>query len=139
MFIVKPKDVCAVLIGVLFVMTGTVFAQPQGQPPSPPSASDIAASMKQELGLSDDQVDKVASVIQKQIQQMQAVMEQARDQKLSPDAMMSQMEAVRKNIESELAQYLTQEQLTQWKNKQQQPPQERGARRAPPPGGSNDR
>jgi len=119
-----------ILIGGIFIIVSLTFAQ-EGQPPSPPSASDIVAKMKQELNLSDEQASQVIPVIQEEIQEMQTIMEQARNQGVSREAMLSQMESLHKNTESKLSQYLTEDQLTQWKNRRQQPSRRGGNKDAP--------
>jgi len=119
-FLDKWWLILVILIGVLFIIASIMFAQ-QGKLPSPPSASDIVAKMKQELNLNDEQVSQITPVIQSEIQQMQALMEQAKSQGADRDAVIKQMEALRESEESELSQYLTQDQLTQWKNRRQKP------------------
>ena len=131
----KYKYICVISMVVLFVATGVVLAgQPGGQRPSPPSASDIVVKMKQELNLSDEQVSQITPIFQDEIQQMQAIMEQSRSQGADRDAVKSQMDALRQSTELKLSQYLTPDQLIQWKNMQQQPPQQKGDRRVPPGG-----
>jgi predicted RND superfamily exporter protein len=112
----RQTRICIILAGMLFIMTGLTLAQHGEQPPSPPSANDIMTKMKQELKLSDEQVSQITPIIKNEIEQMQALMSQGTDR----DAGRSQMEALRKSTESKLSQYLTQEQITLWKNKQNQ-------------------
>jgi len=125
------KRIYVILLGVLFVVTGIAFAQQGGEPPAPPSASDMVAKMKQELNLTDTQVNQITPVIQDEVNQMQALMGQGTDR----DAVKTQMEALRQSTESKLSQYLTENQLAQWKNKQQPPqgqPPQGGGHMAPP-------
>lgn len=121
-------DKCIILIGVLFLAMGITFAQQGGQPPSPPLASDIVSRMKEDLNLTEEQMSQIMPIIQDELSQMQSFMEQG----ASPDTVRSKMDELRQSTESKLSQYLTQDQLTQWKNKQQQPPQKEGNRMEPP-------
>ena len=118
-----------ILIGGIFIIVSLTFAQ-EGQPPSPPSASDMADKMKQELNLNDEQANQITPIIQEESQRIQEMMEQARSQKVDRQEMMSQMEELHKDTESKLSQYPTQGQLEQWKSKQ--PPQRSRNRGAPP-------
>jgi len=86
----------------------------QGQPPS---ASSIVAMMKDNLNLTDEQVGRITPIIESEIQQMENLRSQGADH----SSARTQMEALRASTESKLAQYLTAEQLTKWKNNRPQP------------------
>ena len=77
-------------------------------------------NFKQNLNLTDEQVSQITPVIEENIQQRQAIMEQAKGQETDRDAMKGQMAALRESMESKLAQYLTPEQLEKWKTSIQQ-------------------
>lgn len=124
------KRINIIMLGVLFFMAGIGFAQPEDQPPQAPSASDMISRMQQELNLTEEQVAQITPVIEDEINQMQSLMSQGGDR----DASKVQMDTLRQATETKLAQYLTPEQLVQWKSKQQQPPQEGGDKMGPPPG-----
>jgi hypothetical protein len=118
------KGTCLGLVvaGSLFLMSGTMLAQEGpgggGQPPSPPSASEIVSKMKQDLGLTDEQVSQVTSIIQDESSQMEALMKSG-----DPQSGRSQMEAIQQQTESKLAQVLTADQLAKWKSSKPQGPQ----------------
>jgi hypothetical protein len=114
----------ALIAGVIFIPEGA-FAQQRGQPPSPPSASEIVAKMKQQLNLSDEQVNQITPVFEAEIQRMESLRTQAT----------TRMEALRNDTESKLAQYLTPEQLAEWKNNRPQSQSGSGQQRmGSPPG-----
>jgi Spy/CpxP family protein refolding chaperone len=113
---------CIILVAVTFFITGITLAQPGGKMPSPPSVSDIVSRMQEELSLTDEQVTQITPIIQDELSQMQAFMEQG----VSLDTGKSKMEALRESTESKLSQYLTPDQLTQWKSRKQQPPSQGG-------------
>ena len=121
-----------VLFGVLFIAAGVAFAQQGSQPPSPPSANDIISRMKEELNLTDEQVTQITPIIQDELGQIQAF----REQGVSPDMAKIKMDELRQSMELKFAQYLTQDQLTQWKNKQS-PKQDANNRMGPPQEGNN--
>ena len=116
---ISNKWLCfhGIVLGVSFLMASVAFAQQEKQPPS---AGEIAAKMKQNLNLTDEQVSQITPVIEENIQQRQAIMEQAKGQETDRDAMKGQMAALRESMESKLAQYLTPEQLEKWKTSIQQ-------------------
>ena len=124
----KFVDKCIILIGALFLVAGITFAQQGDQPPSPPSASDVVSRMKEELSLTEEQISQITPIIQDELSQMQSFMEQG----ASSDTAKSKMDELRQSTESKLSQYLRQDQLTQWKNKQRQPPQKEGSRMESP-------
>lgn len=114
MAIQKNRFICLAVIMPLFIVTNSTFAQSQG-----PSADDIVAKMKQELKLSDDQVNQIKPIIENEIQQRQQIKEQAKAQGIGRQAIKEQMQALRQDMESKLSQYLSPDQITQWKNQQQ--------------------
>lgn len=128
----KLRCVCVMILGVLFVTAGISVAQ-QEQSPLPSvqheksSASDIVAKMKEKLNLTDEQVSQITLIIQNEIEQRQVIMKQNN----------SQMEALRKDTESKLSQYLTPDQLAQWKNNQRQHLPQEGHNRTKPSNSDN--
>lgn len=118
-FLDKWVRLYVIIFGVSFFLAGITFAQQEEQPPSPSSASDILAKMKQELNLNDEQLSRITPIIQDDVQQMQMIMEQSRSQRAGRDAVKNQMDVLRQNTESKLSQYLTQDQLIQWEDQQQ--------------------
>jgi oligoendopeptidase F len=99
---------------IMFVAMGNVFAQQRA-----PSAEEIVANMKKDLNLTDEQAIKITPVVRNQIQQMQAIIEQAQ-QKIG-----SQMQTLQQSTEAKLSQYLTPEQMAQFRERIQQPQQQR--------------
>ena len=108
----KERFICMIAIIPLFIAAGSAFAQSRRV-----LVDDIVAEMKQELKLSDDQTNKIKLVIANDIQRQQQIKEQAQGKAL--EAVKEQMQALRQDTESKLAQYLSPVQFTQWKNKQQ--------------------
>jgi len=127
------KRIFFIIFGMVFIITGITFAQQgHGQPPSPPLASDIVSRMEKDLNLTDEQVSEITPVIQNEVDQMQVLMSSKTDREAARD----KMEAIHKNTESKLAQYLTPEQLAKWKEKQKkQLSQGQGDKMGPPPEG----
>jgi regulatory protein YycI of two-component signal transduction system YycFG len=110
----KNRFIYLIVIMSLFIVTNSAFAQSQE------SSSDyIVAKMKRELKLSDEQVKQIKPIIENEIQQRQQIKEQARAQGIDRQAIKEQMQALRKDTESRLAQYFTQDQMAQWENEQQ--------------------
>ena len=107
------------ILGVLCITAaGTAFPQ-QGEHQQM-SAGDIVAKMKDNLNLTDEQVNQITPIIEENSQQKQALMEQAKSSGSGFSAVKDQMVALRQSLESKLAQYLTPEQLEKWKNSMQQ-------------------
>lgn len=127
-FTSKGSRVGIVLMGVLLLAAGNVFAQRGpgggGQPPSPPSASDLVSRMKTALNLTDDQASQVTTIIQNEISQMESLMKSG-----NPESGRTQMESIHQQTESKLAEVLTAEQLTKWKSSMSQKPQGGGGNR----------
>ena len=103
----KNRFICLIMIIPLFIVTNSLFAQSQGL-----SADDIVAKMKQELKLSDDQINQIKPIIENEIQQRQQIREQAKVQGIDRQAIKEQMQALRQDTESKLSQYLSQDQIT---------------------------
>lgn len=74
--------------------------------------NEIVASMKQLLKLTEPQVRAVTSVLSEQFKRIQDV----RAQHLSPDLSQQRIKSIQKDQESQLSNYLSDEQLTQWKS-----------------------
>lgn len=123
----KFKWMPLILAAVVLIFSGIAYAR-QGQPPSPPSATDIVDRMQQDLDLTDEQVRQITPIIEDEVKQMQAIMRQG------PDGDRSKMEKLHEETESKLSQYLTEEQLAKWKNQRRRPPQGKGNKMGPPPG-----
>jgi coenzyme F420-reducing hydrogenase alpha subunit len=88
---------------------------PGGTPPKPMTASEMISKMKQELSLSDKQVSQIKPVIENEITQIDSIMSQERDGKITRDKAREKMDAVRKDTESKLSKYLTSDQMKKWK------------------------
>ncbi len=127
---------CLVFAAVLFAACGAAFAQQGPKPPAPPSAEEIVDRMKTELGLSDEQVNQITPVIQEESSQMQAMMEDGVPPE--PGQANEKMEQLRRDTESKLAQYLTEEQLAQWKSRHKAPAQGDSEKAGPPGGAGQD-
>ncbi|MFA5362949.1 MAG: hypothetical protein WC335_06895 [Candidatus Omnitrophota bacterium] len=135
------KKVCSGLVIsvlVLSVMSACIYAQSQGPDQRSerraPSASDMIAGMKADLNLSDQQVSQITPIMENEIKQMEALRGQEGDR----EAGRTQMEAIRKETETMLAQYLTPEQLAKWKSRKPPQPGQPGngsERMEPPPSG----
>ncbi len=99
---------------------------PGKAPPKPLTAAEVVERMKKELDLSGAQVEQVTAVIEKEMTQMRAVMEQEKSSGPGERSASGRekMKVLHENTEKELAQYLTAEQLEKWKH----------ARPGPPPG-----
>ena len=70
-----------------------------------PFAEDMVGRMKKVLNLSDEQVQQISPIIQADVQKRKELMDQ--------------IERVRQDTDNKLSQYLTQDQMTQWKNMQE--------------------
>jgi len=107
------------VLGALCVAVGGAAFSQQGEHQQM-SAGDIVAKMKDNLNLTDDQVSQITPVIEANMKQRQALMGQAKAGGSDRDVLKGQMAALRQDMESKLAQYLTPEQLEKWKNNMQQ-------------------
>jgi hypothetical protein len=115
----KWKGVSVIIFVALFFVAEIAFAQQERERPSAPSASDIVSKMKEELNLTEEQIAQITPVIEDEVNQGQSLIGQGGDR----DAVKTKMDVLRQATEEKLAQYLTQDQLAQWKSKQQQPPE----------------
>jgi TolA-binding protein len=102
--IMKFKNVLITLCSVIAMLT-LLIVTTHAQGPTP-VAEDIVGRMKQELKLTDEQVKQITPIIQADVQKRKELMDQINN--------------VRQDTENKLGQYLTQEQMTQWKNLQEQ-------------------
>lgn len=100
----KFKNVLITLCSVIAMLT-LLIVTTHAQGPTP-VAEDIVGRMKQELKLTDEQVKQITPIIQADVQKRKELMDQINN--------------VRQDTENKLGQYLTQEQMTQWKNLQEQ-------------------
>ena len=83
-----------------------------------PSAEDIIKKMKEQINLTDEQANQVKPIIESDIQQQQAIRDQAKSQGTDRETVKTQLQALRNDTESKLSQYLSQDQMTQWKDYQ---------------------
>jgi TolA-binding protein len=100
----KFKNGLITLCSVIAMLT-LLIVTTHAQRPTP-VAEDIVGRMKQELKLTDEQVKQITPIIQADVQKRKELMDQINN--------------VRQDTENKLGQYLTQEQMTQWKNLQEQ-------------------
>ena len=106
----------AVVALVLFLgAAGCVYAAWQ-----PPSADEMAAKMKIQLGLSDDQVQAVKPVLADFQSKRQALRQNAKDGDSPDPAVMQQMKALRDEENQKLSQILTPDQMAQLQKMQSQ-------------------
>ncbi|MFA4988347.1 MAG: hypothetical protein WC572_01965 [Candidatus Omnitrophota bacterium] len=122
----KVAGVYLIAAGMLLVSWGAVFAQQGGRPPAPPSAKDIVSKMEKELDLSEEQVKQVTRIMEEEMEQAGKIMSSAVDL----DSARVKMDALRQDTESKLSQYLTGNQMEQWKNREGQQPIREGPEKA---------
>jgi hypothetical protein len=114
----------AAVLGAVLLGAGIAFAQQGGQGGQggkPPAACDMVSRMKQDLDLTAEQVSQITPVIENEINQMQALIDDGADR----DAARVKMDALRQSTDEALSQYFTPAQLTLWKSRQRQPPQDK--------------
>jgi hypothetical protein len=117
MILGKWARIYGIVLGVLCIIAmGAAFAQ-QGKQPL--SASEIVAKMKQNLNLTDAQVNQITPIIEEEIQQRQAIMEQAKVQGLDQAVVKSHIAALRQSTQEKIAQCLRSGQLTKLQNNPQ--------------------
>lgn len=109
----RIKTIAGILIVLFFT---AVSGYTQGY--QPPSADDIITKMKGELNLTDEQVSQIKPIIENEIQQQQAIKEQAKSQGTDRETVKSQLQTLRNDTESKLSQYLSQDKMTQWRDDQ---------------------
>jgi Spy/CpxP family protein refolding chaperone len=102
--IMKFKNVLITLCSVIAMLT-LLIVTTHAQGPTP-VAEDIVGRMKQELKLTDEQVKQITPIIQADVQKRKELMDQINN--------------VRQDTENKTGQFLTPEQMTQWKNLQEQ-------------------
>lgn len=105
----------------LILLPTILMSQSQGNPPKPMSADEMITQMKQELSLTDTQVTQITPVIKSDVSQIESLMKQERDGSITRDTAREKMDAIRKSTETELAKYLTSEQLAKWKSSHKPP------------------
>ncbi len=130
----KVAGVYLIAAGMLLVSWGVVFAQQGGRPLAQPSAKDIVSKMEKELDLSDEQVKQVTRIMEEEMEQAGKIMSSAADL----DSARIKMDALRQDTESKLSQYLTGNQMEQWKNREGQQPIREGPEMTPFPENGKD-
>ena len=104
-------------IGILIVIFSmAVSGHAQGY--QQPSADDIIKKMKEQIDLTDQEASQVKPIIESDIQQKQAIKDQAESQGTDRETVKTQLKQLRKDTESQLSRYLSQEQIEQWENYQ---------------------
>ena len=104
-------------IGILIVIFSmAVSGHAQGY--QQPSADDIIKKMKEQIDLTDQEASQVKPIIESDIQQKQAIKDQANNQGTDQETVKTQLRQLRNDTESQLSRYLSQEQMTQWKDYQ---------------------
>ncbi|MFA5114952.1 MAG: hypothetical protein WC469_02655 [Candidatus Omnitrophota bacterium] len=126
MFKVKREAVFALLIAGLLMAPAVALAESTEKPPAPPSGDEIVSKMEQQLNLSEEQVSQIKAVIEDNIAKVQEVIKKNLDTKSFRD----QTIELQKDMEVKISQYLTADQLIQWKNRKQGRPERR---MGPPP------
>lgn len=91
---------CSV-IAMLVFLAGAAMAQGPR-----PTAEEKINKLKQELNLTDEQVKQITPIIQSEMQKRKEVMDQMRN--------------LHQDTENKIGQYLTPEQMTQWKTLREQ-------------------
>jgi len=97
-----------ILLGVLIVLRGSPLSKQHRQARTP---NDVIATMKLNLNLTEEQVRQITPIIEDHVQQRNAMMEQAKRQGFTQEAIQTQVRALRQSTNSKLSQYLTQDQL----------------------------
>ena len=121
---VKALHTClmVLLFSVSFSMGAavSVFAQDQdtGDEHQPPSAENIVARMQSKLNLTQDQVSAVLPIIEKYVSKRQDLRESMEDGTADKDNIRSQMKQLKEDEDRELSDFLSPEQLSQWKSMQ---------------------
>jgi hypothetical protein len=101
-----------------------MFSLAAARGPEAPSANKIIAEMTTKLSLSAEQVTIVTPIIQSDIGQRKALMENARTKKLERDTTKEEMDKIEADTKAKLAEILTEEQMTKWEElKKSQKPQ----------------
>ncbi|MBF0619574.1 MAG: hypothetical protein HQL19_05350 [Candidatus Omnitrophica bacterium] len=115
---VYGKNIGIIVFCMMLLMGQRVFAQglsSRGARPvvgrqqeAPLSASAIATRMKQALHLTDEQVNSIIPILESELTQIKALIDQNTDRA----GARSRIEAIQQDTQTKLAQVLTQEQLT---------------------------
>ncbi len=104
-------------IGILIVIFSmAVSGHAQGY--QQPSADDIIKKMKEQINLTDQEAGQVKPILESEVQQQQAIRAQAENQEIDQETMRTQLRELRADTESQLSRYLSEEQMTQWKDYQ---------------------
>ncbi len=111
MLFMRRRSLFSLLL-VLFYLSalGIAFAQKDPRP-SVSTAPDVVSRMQRVLNLTEDQVVQVTAIISEQKAQIGSLMSSGKGR---PD--MSQIEAIRQQMEAKLSRVLTAEQFVQWKS-----------------------
>ena len=100
----KFKNVWIALCSVIAMLVLLAGSAPAQGPR--PTAEEKINKLKQQLNLTDEQVKQITPIIQSEMQKRKEVMDQMRN--------------LHQDTENKIGQYLTPEQMTQWKNLQEQ-------------------
>lgn len=107
------KIIAGVLAALLFV-TMPVYAEGQGSK----TTEDVVNKLKTQLSLTDDQVTAITPIIEKYISKRQELRQGVQDGTTDKGAMRTQFEQLREDENQEIAQILSQDQMSQWSNMQ---------------------
>ena len=131
----KVSTIGGVLLVFLFV-TMPVYAQEQGSKTATndsggliptttidgrrrhDTTADAVAKLQSQLNLTPDQVTAITPIIGKYISKRQELRQSAKDGTLDKGDMHGQLEQLREDENQELAQILSQDQMSQWSNMQ---------------------
>ncbi len=110
------------ILAVCMIMffSGGVCAQMRG-PGRGPGAEDIVNKMAQELNLTNEQIQQIIPVIKEDVQKRGELMKQMKGQgREATSSIKTGMEKITQETETQLAQYLSDEQIAKWKTLQQE-------------------
>ncbi|MFH0753554.1 MAG: hypothetical protein V2A70_03195 [Candidatus Omnitrophota bacterium] len=106
------KRIASVCLSVVLLMPLFSLALAAPQTSGAAAISEIVLSMKELLKLSDAQVRSVTAVLNDGFNQIQLV----KAQNLMPDVLERRIKTIQQDQDSQLSNYLSDEQLRQWKN-----------------------
>ena len=112
----KINFVVAMMFGLLLVLNNISYAQRQGGP----TAEEMISKMQQDLDLSDEQAAQIKPIIEEENEKMKSLMEQMRKQgDATSESIRTEIEKIRQETETKLVTYLSEEQMSKWKEQKE--------------------
>lgn len=122
-----------IMMMVIGLVSGIIWAQPTRpeQPPKPPTVEDIVSQLQEQLNLTDEQVEQVRPIFEKEFEKREELFQKNRGQGQGPEsrkAVDEEFQKLQEETEKQLEKIFTEEQMTLYRKmleerQKHQPPQ----------------